>query len=246
MKLAILLNYFLFCKTFILSWSFKVLHPKRSKSSGNFYDKAGSGNPAGGSLPPELYVSTHLASKVSIFWPCHLLLLSLNLSQRCPIWILWEGVKRKKQVDLQRPVQGTYLKKGKSAVSRYFRRSFSCLFVHRMAVLPLPTSLHSQDGLYFLSSQALSPRIVALLEGSRRLLLYHMCNAGLICWHWEAHNGLGLLAGARESGLLLLPEECSFLVPENRVSYSSQRSACQHFTTTVHPNFAPSRNVLQG
>lgn len=70
-------------------------------------------------------VSTHLASKVSIFWPCHLLLLSLNLSQRCPFRILWEGIKRKKQVDLQRPVQGAYLKKGKSAVSRYFRRSFS-------------------------------------------------------------------------------------------------------------------------
>ena len=38
--------------------------------------------------------------------------------------------------------------------------AFPCPFVHWMAVLPLPTSLHSQDGLHFLSSQALSPRIV--------------------------------------------------------------------------------------
>ena len=135
MKLAILLNYSLICKTFILSSSFKLLHPKRSKSSGHFYNKAGSGNPAGGSLPPDLHVPTHLASKVSIFWPCHLLLLSLNLSQRCPIWILWEGIKRKKHKWICRhQYKAPILRKTSLQSADISEEAFPFPSVHRMAV----------------------------------------------------------------------------------------------------------------
>lgn len=159
MKLAILLNYSLICKTFILYWSFKVLHSKGPKSSGRFYKKQ----------VPETLLGVHsqLSSLFPSIWPLSLHLLALPPSppqpkpfSEVPHSDIVRGCKKEEtQMDLQRPVQGTCLK-NKSAVSRYFRRSFSfsvCSpdgFYHSLPVCIL------RDGLHFLLSQALSPRMV--------------------------------------------------------------------------------------